>query len=129
MLLNIIAATVLVFGSARSKSTAQYNELLKQLNETKAALERGEAVESDIDHRLAKGIDKSDKMAVLEAQLERLNTGFWMCEYFDKTTELCRRLTEFAMEGTDESKGQRFQICTGGGPGFMEAVSMHAAAY
>jgi hypothetical protein len=44
-------------------------------------------------------VDKSDKMAVLEAQVERLNTGFWMCEYFDKTTELCRRLTEFAMVG------------------------------
>ena len=77
---------------------------------------------SDIDHRLAKGVDKSDSMAVLEAQVERLNTGFWMCEYFDKTTELCRRLTEFAMVGTDATKGQRFQISNGGGPGFMEAV-------
>ena len=93
------------------------------LQATKKAMERGEQVDSDIDHRLAKGVDQSDAKAVLEAQFERLRTGSWMCEYFDKTTELCRRLTEFAMEGTDETKGQRFQICTGGGPGFMEAVS------
>lgn len=56
---------MLVFGSARSKSTAQYNLLKQQLVDAKAALERGEDVESDIDHRLAKGVDKSNKMAVL----------------------------------------------------------------
>lgn len=85
-------------------------------------MERGEVVESDIDHRLAKGVDKTDRMATINAQLERLNTGSWMCKYFDKITELCKRLTEFAVRDMETTKRQKFMICTGGGPGFMEAV-------
>jgi hypothetical protein len=56
-------------------------------------------VDADIDHRLAKGVDKANAMASINAQLERLGVGQWMCEYFDKITELTQKLTEYAMTG------------------------------
>lgn len=75
-----------------------------------------------------------------------------MCEMFDKVVELSRLLTEWSVssriklaigrrisgvtrytgmvepENTTEDEAQQsFLICTGGGPGFMEAANMGAA--
>ncbi len=97
---------------------------------------------------MGKGVDKSDGLRSINTQLERLETGRWMCEYFDKITELCRSLTAYAMDenfslnegrsitgvtrsqsqsnNVDAAQGkQKLMIITGGGPGFMEAVRRH----
>ncbi len=48
-----------------------------------------------------------------------------MSRYYEDARELARRLTEWskALEGTD----RRFVICTGGGPGIMEAANRGAS--
>lgn len=47
-----------------------------------------------------------------------------LAEYYEDAVELSRRLTEWAMK--DKSKGQRYYICSGGGPGMMEAANKGA---
>ena len=47
-----------------------------------------------------------------------------MSRYYDDARELARRLTQWSK---DLSGGKRFVICTGGGPGIMEAANRGAA--
>ncbi len=59
------------------------------------------------------------------AGLERASERLAMARYYEDARELARRLTEWSRELKDE--GRRFVVCTGGGPGIMEAANRGAS--
>jgi len=60
-----------------------------------------------------------------EGDLERANTDLRMAVYYEAARALAFRLTEWSK--ALDSKERRFVVCTGGGPGIMEAASRGAA--
>lgn len=91
--------TIIFFGSARIRSPQQLQyeiEALQRHHDRVTGAER---------ERTAERLDQ------LRAQSE-------LCQYYDDAVELARMVTAWAMTLPPE---KRFYICTGGGPGIMEA--------
>jgi uncharacterized protein (TIGR00730 family) len=60
-----------------------------------------------------------------EGHLERAHERLAMSRYYEDARELARRLTEWSKQMEDEER--RFVVCTGGGPGIMEAANRGAS--
>lgn len=91
--------TIIFFGSARIRSEKEFHHEYESLN---AHLERcSEDQKSAV----------KDKLRILEKQRE-------LTEYYLEARDLAKMLTEWSLQFP---KPKRFIICTGGGPGIMEA--------
>ncbi len=96
-----IQDTVVFFGSARTISRELAEEALARLD-TEAAR----------------------KKADYEAALKRARKALQLSRYYEEARQLARMLTEWTL--TLEEPRRRFVVCSGGGPGIMEAANRGA---
>ena len=97
-----IKDTIVFFGSARAIPKDQAEEEYREVLKAKSKLKKS-------DHALA---------------LQRAKTGLELAVYYDEAVELSRLLTVWAL--SLGKKARRFVVCSGGGPGIMEAANRGA---
>ena len=95
-----VGDTIVIFGSARIVSR---EDALAELRRAK----------------------KSGRSAAARARIREAKNALRMSHYYEEARELARRITEWAMGFG--STPRRFVVCSGGGPGIMEAANRGAA--
>jgi uncharacterized protein (TIGR00730 family) len=96
--------TIIFFGSARIKSNEEYNALHLELSK---------------ELRTAKAEDRTR----LEHELTRLERQRHYAQYYDDGVALSKLITQWSLSLPAR---ERFVICSGGGPGVMEAANRGA---
>lgn len=97
-----IEHTLVFFGSARTKSLTDARQILATVKDQL----------------------KGDTSTAAKAKLVEAERDVKMARYYQDAMELSRRMTEWSLAIEDPVK--RFIICTGGGPGIMEAANRGA---
>jgi uncharacterized protein (TIGR00730 family) len=69
---------------------------------------------------------EGERRDLLLLTLESLRHKRLTSRYYTEATELARRLTEWGMKHTTPGGPKKFLVCTGGGPGIMEAANLGA---
>ncbi len=102
-----VCDTIVFFGSARTMNleTAQ-KELLVVERKLETAGSR-------------------EEQKVVQEELEYAKCQVFLARYYEDAVQLAKRLTEWALSLNSE---QRYVICSGGGPGMMEAANKGAMA-
>ncbi len=95
-----VAETIVIFGSARIFSRQDALKKLKRAQRGRATKAKTEALRSS-------------------------RTAVAMSKYYEDARELARRITEWSLTLGDRPR--RFVVCSGGGPGIMEAANRGAA--
>ncbi|MGM0653541.1 MAG: LOG family protein, partial [Bacillota bacterium] len=101
---NRIYDTIVFFGSARTKNLQDAKQNLAEVEES-----------------IAKSPGNPDP--ALQEELDFAQNQLFMAQYYEDAVELARRLTEWS-KSLDSV--YRFVVCSGGGPGMMEAANKGA---
>ncbi len=106
-----IKDTIVFFGSARNVSI---REAKKRLGEAKSNL-----------HRLLRRKSEPSQVRKLKDKLKKAEAEIAMARYYEDAMKLSWMLTNWSMK-LSNGNGQRFVVCSGGGPGIMQAANKGA---